>query len=322
MNNSTIKFNSKLELHYYFNDSSCYMDAQIKYRCERELLSFVRFTADALDVKMTVYCEPYQKGGFKEIWGVAGENPRAISIVLNIVMQTLARPLFFSKKSKPGQPEKESYDEEQVQYELAVFRKALKTSPSGGILTAQLLDGINSIPKVCKYKSNFFEALRGYPKVKKISLRELNERNKSKSGVLEVKREDFEAYILRSDELPSVQDQNAVIEIISPVLKDSKYRWKGIYDKGGETIDFYMNDPDFKEDMLQEKVSFKSGMCIDCVLEIDRKLNETGEIVPVSYTVHTVIRTRNDQLVIVTPQGKRHLARLKAEKRQLTLDFF
>lgn len=322
MNNSIIKFANKLELHYYFSDSSNYMDAMIKYRCEKEVLSFIRLIADMLDVKMTVYCEPYQKGGFKEIWGIAGIHPRAISIVLSIVMQTLTRPLFFSKKHAGMQLDKDAYNEEKVQYETAKFRKALKLSPTGGILTQEFLDLINSIPKICKYKSNFFEALKGYPKVKKISVRELNERNNSKSGLREVKREDFDSYILRSDELSPIKDNSAIIEIISPVLKDSKFRWKGIYNKGGETIDFYMNDADFKEEMFKEKITFVSGMCIDCVLEIERKLNELGDIVNIGYTVQTVIRTRFDKMVIITPQGKRHLAKLKAEKQQLTLDLF
>lgn len=322
MDNSIIKFANKLELHYYFNDSSNYMDAMIKYRCDKELLSFIRYMADALDVKMTVHCEPYQKGGFKELWGIAGNNPRAISIVLSIVMQILTRPLLFSRKNNGMQLDKDDYNEEKVQYEIARFRKALKLSPNGGILTQEFMDLINSIPRVCKYKSNFFEALKGFPKVKKISVRELNERNNSKSGLREVKRDDFDAYILRSDELPPVTDNSATIEIISPVLKDSKYRWKGIYNKGGEIIDFYMNDADFKEEMFKEKVTFVSGMCIDCVLNIERKLNELGDIIHISYTVETVIRTRFDKMVIVTPQGKRHLAKLKAEKQQLSLDFF
>ena len=41
-----------------------------------------------LDVKLTVYNEPYDKeGGFREKLGVAGESSRSISIVLNLVMQ-------------------------------------------------------------------------------------------------------------------------------------------------------------------------------------------------------------------------------------------
>ena len=74
--------------------------------------------------------------------------------------------------------------------------------------------------------------------------------------------------------------------------------------------------------MFDEKIAFKSGMCIDCVLIIDRKMSELGEVVPVTYTVETVIRTRFDKIEIVTPQGKRHLRKLEAEKKQLTLDLF
>ena len=150
----------------------------------------------------------------------------------------------------------------------------------------------------------------------------MNESNRSRSGLLEVKRENFDYYILRSDDLPPVKDQRATIEIISPVLKDARYRWKGIYNKGGVTIDFYMQDEDFKKQMIDNKMAFSSGMCIDCVLEISRKLSELGEIINVSYVVTTVIRTRFDKMEILTPQGKRHLKKLEAEKRQLTLDLF
>jgi len=185
-----------------------------------------------------------------------------------------------------------------------------------------LIDLLNASPRFCKCKSNFYEALKGYPKVTKISVRELNEKDRNRSGSLEVKRDQFDYFILRSDDLPTVKDNKATIEIISPVLKDSKYRWKGIYNKGGETIDFYMQDEDFKKQMFEDKISFTSGMCIDCVLEIARRLSELGEVVNVSYTVTTVIRTRFDKMEIVTPQGKRHLRKLEAAKKQLTLDLF
>ena len=67
-----IKFDNKLELRYYFNDKSNYMDAMIKHRSEKEVLSLVRTLADMLDIKMTVYCESFaQQEGFREIWSVA-----------------------------------------------------------------------------------------------------------------------------------------------------------------------------------------------------------------------------------------------------------
>lgn len=316
-----IKFDNKLELRYYFNDKSNYMDAMIKHRSEKEVLSLVRTLADMLDIKMTVYCESFaQQEGFREIWSVADENSRLISVLLNLFMQVWTRPSLLVG----GQPvvDRSVADEEKMQREIALLRSNLRKKMPGITVTRELVELLSASPRFCKCKSNFYEAVRGYPKVTKFTLRELNENNRSRSGSLEVKREQFDYYILRSDELPSVKDNKATIEIISPVLKDARYRWKGIYNKGGETIDFYMCDEDFKKDMFDEKIAFKSGMCIDCVLEIQRKMSELGEVVNISYTVETVIRTRFDKMEIITPQGKRHLRKLEAEKKQLTLDLF
>ena len=316
-----IKFDNKLELRYYFNDKSNYMDAMIKHRSEKEVLSLVRTLADMLDIKMTVYCESFaQQEGFREIWSVAGENSRLISVLLNLFMQVWTRPSLLVG----GQPvvDRSVTDEEKMQREIALLRSNLRKKMPGITVTRELVELLSASPRFCKCKSNFYEAVRGYPKVTKFTLRERNENNRSRSGSLEVKREQFDYYILRSDELPSVKDNKATIEIISPVLKDARYRWKGIYNKGGETIDFYMCDEDFKKDMFDEKIAFKSGMCIDCVLEIQRKMSELGEVVNISYTVETVIRTRFDKMEIITPQGKRHLRKLEAEKKQLTLDLF
>ena len=88
-----IKFDNKLELRYSFNDKSAYMDAWIKHRCEKEILSMLRVLADLLDVKMTAHCEPFsQEGGYRVVWPIAGESSRSISVVLNILMQVLTRP--------------------------------------------------------------------------------------------------------------------------------------------------------------------------------------------------------------------------------------
>lgn len=316
-----ITFNNKLELRYSFSDKSNYIDSQIHLRCEKELLAVIRTLAEMLDVRMTVYSESFdQKEDFRDRWGVAGENSRSISVVLNLVMQLWSRPSL----TIGGQPAKErtAADEVKMQRDMAQLRHDLRRNTPGLVLPTDLVELLNGAPRFCKHKSNFYEALRGYPKVTRITLRELNEKNRSRSGVVEVKRERFDYFILRSDELPTLKDSRASIEIISPVLKDSRFRWKGIYNKGGEVIDFYMQDEEFKKQMFEDKISFASGMCIDCVLEVARRLSEMGEVINVSYTVTTVIRTRFDKMEILTPQGKRHLRKLEAEKKQLTLDLF
>lgn len=321
MNDSILKFANKLELRYAFNNKSNYIDAMVKLRCEKELLTLIRSLAEALDVRLTIYNEPYDKeGGFRVKLGVAGESSRSISIVLNLAMKLLTYPSL--GRGKQPIIDRMPADEEETQREMALLRKELRLKVPGAGPTARLIELLSASPRYLKLKSNFFEALKGYPKVTKITLRELNENDRGRSGALEVKREQFDAFILRGDDLPPVKDQRATIEIISPVLKDSKYRWKGIYNKGGETIDFYMQDEEFKRQMFDDKISFASGICIDCVLEVARRLSELGEVINVSYTVTTVIRTRFGKLEIVTPQGKRHLRKLEAEKKQLTLDLF
>jgi len=316
-----MKFNNKLELRYSFNDKSGYMDAVIRHRCEKEVLFMVRMLANMLDVKMTVYSEPTASSeGFKEIWPVAGESIRSISIVLNLFMQVFTSPSLLVG----GKPviERSAEDEQQLQHELTLLRVGLKQKAPNALISADLVKLLRAVPAFCKYKSNFYDTLRGYPKVTKITFRELNDSNRSRSGSLEVRREKFEYYILRSDDLPMLKDNTATIQIVSPVLTDNRYRWKGIYNKGGETIDFYMNDEEFKKQMVDEKIPFSSGMCIDCELLIERRLNEMGEIVNMSYTVQTVIRTRFDKLEVLTPQGKRYLRKIEAEHQQLAFDFF
>ena len=316
-----IKFDNKLELRYYFSDKSNYMDAMIKHRSEKEVLSLVRTLADMLDIKMTVYCESFaQQEGFREIWSVAGENSRLISVLLNLFMQVWARPSLLVG----GQPaqDRSAADEEKMQREIALLRTNLRKKIRLANRYARIGGVAERLASRLQMQVEFLRSCARLSEGDEVHLARTERNNRSRSGSLEVKREQFDYYILRSDELPSVKDNKATIEIISPVLKDARYRWKGIYNKGGETIDFYMCDEDFKKDMFDEKIVFKSGMCIDCVLEIQRKMSELGEVVNISYTVETVIRTRFDKMEIVTPQGKRHLRKLEAEKKQLTLDLF
>lgn len=310
---------NKLELRYVFNEKSNYMDAVIRNRCEREILTMVRALADMLDVRLMAYHEPVAAApdSYREVWAVAGENSRCISVILNLAMQVLARKTLSVGGQLLG--ERTEDDDLLLLRETALFRKDLKLQARG--VPHRLVELLGTSLRFGKYKSNFFEAVKGFPKISKIVIRELNGNNRVRSGSLEVKRDQFDYYILRTDELPPVVDQKATIEIISPVLSDARYRWKGIYNKGGITIDFYMQDEDFKRQMIDDKIAFANGMCIDCVLEISRRLSELGEVVNTCYAVKTVVRTRVDKMEIITPQGRKHLRKLQAEREQLTLDF-
>ncbi len=88
-------------------------------------------------------------------------------------MQILTRPSL----SVGGQPlmDRTPADEEEMQRELSrKLRRELRLK-TPGLRLHRLIDLLNASPRFCKCKSNFYEALKGYPKVTKISVRELNE---------------------------------------------------------------------------------------------------------------------------------------------------
>lgn len=145
--------------------------------------------------------------------------------------------------------------------------------------------------------------MKKYPKITSISSRELNFNNESISEALVIFKEDFSTYIIESNELPIEKDFNASIEIISPVLKKVKrVQWKGIYK--GAIIDFYMGDGKFKESVINQKVSFTSGISIECTLEIRRKIDDFGKISVSSYSAIDVVGYTEGDVKIETEKGK------------------
>jgi len=198
MRQPVIQFANKLELRYHFNDKSSYIDATTKIKCEKELLFFMRSIAEMLDVKMMIYNEAYVKEGYSELWPIAGRDSRAISIVLNVVMQLLTMPLtdegghllsVFSPQM-----------EKRLQENLAALKQQLKLKSSSAIIQPELIHDLNGVIRFRKSKTAFFEAVKGYPKITKIVVRELNESNNNRSGSLEVKRDQFDQYISKTTE--------------------------------------------------------------------------------------------------------------------------
>ena len=68
-----MKFLNKLELRYVFNEKSNYMDAVIRNRCEKEILTMVRALADMLDVRLMVYNEPVAAAPAEKVKTLAKE---------------------------------------------------------------------------------------------------------------------------------------------------------------------------------------------------------------------------------------------------------
>ncbi len=183
---SVVMFANKLEFRYYFNDRSMYIDAMVRNKCEKEMLSLIHYVAELLDVKMMTYSEPYQKeGGYSDIWCVAGRNPRANSVVLNVVMRLITQTAL----SPEGEPIR--YSKTKLQEMTNELRLSLKNKKGAVLIPHGFIPQLSLLPRIGKSKAIVYEAVKSYSKVTKIVLRELNENNRGRSGSLEVKREQF-----------------------------------------------------------------------------------------------------------------------------------
>src|SRR5690606_4457732 len=129
--------------------------------------------------------------------------------------------------------------------------------------------------------------------------------NPSKIQVTEEKtvlRKDFKKYILISDDLEPIKIDNAIIEIISPVLKKGNYKWMGIYN--GESIIFNMKSKEFKTLVQSGNIQFKNGTSIDCFMTVKKKIDNEGIEKINGYDVLRVNNYFENDKPVETPEGK------------------
>lgn len=307
---------NKVELHYYFTDSSHTMDAAIRNKCEFEILSIIKEVASIIDAEITIETEAYGEGGLKERFVIIAKNKYVQGALALLIAPVLVNYL---SNQLNEDSELDELNKQKIRLEIKKLEREENEASKTSINIENAVLVINKSYKIIKHKSNFYNKLNNYQKITEVSALTLDEFNNDTSEEKGVKRNSFNQFILETDDLPSVEDEAAVISIVSPVLKKGKYKWKGIYNKTGETIDFYMKDYEFKGDVVKEKISFKNGSCIDCILEISKKLNEVGEIINSSYSVLTVLKVHDDESSFVTPQGKKHKRVKEALKNQLRM---
>lgn len=290
---------NKIELHYWFNDDSHTMDAIIQNKCETEFLAILKEISSKLKVDLILETEPLAEGGLRRYFKVLlkSENKNAIittTLVTSILTAIIVTPIS-SSVSKAAEKiiEKIFEDNERKELEkeglrldnekkrlnnekLKIEIESLKQETQSNV---QKLDSSNIIKK---RRSNFYEALEGYSKIKKVTF-SVNDKNNEPLLSENVSKNDFKKFILATDDLEPLEIDNAVIEIISPVLKKGNYKWIGIYN--GELISFYMKSNEFKTRVQIGEIEFKNGSSINCELEIKRKMDGEGLVKNTQYNV-------------------------------------
>jgi hypothetical protein len=295
---------SKLELHYYFDDESHSIDAQIRNKCESELLAIIFEAAVHLGIDIHIDAEALREGGIKNCWRLTSKNIAILSLFVSIISAVLSR-------FPPSDNEFEKLKKLDVQLSIkekelniAKLNKELGLGEPATETVEAVVDSVNNNFKIITRKSNLYKNFTHCHKLNKVGFSKLNDNFIIVGMESIVNRNDFIKFYLHIDELPPLIVENASIEIISPVLKEGNYKWKGIYNK--EPISFTMLDNEFKFNVLTKKISFQHGTSIECVLRNYRKLDELGDIVSKGYSVETVIAKIDNSISVETSQGKRY----------------
>lgn len=312
-----------IEIHYWLKDGSHSMDANVFNKCEYELLGIIKEISSALKVQIEIETMPLGQGGLKA-WLKCHEikgNQVILSVVLFLCTEIAFTPITTSLEYLTNKvleyifedPEIKALEKEKKKEELKYDIAKLKRQ------TRLLTDSINE-NKIKKKKSNYFESASKCKKIDKITISITDTYKESHSIPKEVMSKDFPLYIMTSDELEPDNDEQAIIEIVSPVLKKGKYMWVGIYN--GNVIQFKMKSNEFKTLVQTGQVPFKNGSSIQCHLVTKKKINSEGEVIITGYEVMAVDSYFMNDTPIETPEGKRRRQKRTMEKKHQQLNLF
>jgi hypothetical protein len=289
-------------------------------KCERELLEITKAIASLCGASIKMETEPSARGGLKGWITITAKSekktpPAKIALVTTLVTATLVTPIHASIGQAARQlidtlfREKEFSEEQraQLQLEIGTFKAAVNA----------MLPKLDQSNLLKKRRSNFYDVLRKYHKVKTISIVMEDASRKPISEEQFMSREEFNNFILISDQLKPLVMENVSIEIISPVLNKGKYKWKGLYN--GSLISFTMKSDEFMSMVHSGKVEFKSGTTIHCTLEIEKKINSEGMERVTSYNIISVGSYFENGKSVETTESKQQKQKQTAAKRQLDL---
>ncbi len=309
----------KVELHYFFSDESHQMDAIVRHRCEGELLKIIEEISNVLNIIITPQTEAYVEGGLKEIWSFAKRNQYVLGVVTGVLVNVLSNQINIDREHIDLQKESLRLEIQEKRLNIEKLKKEIEIGEPKAqeLITDHIVFILNNEYRVIRSRSDFYKNLQGYEKITKISGQQTNSNNQPISEPIIVEREQFKNFILSTDELPTEIDEAASIEVVSPVLKKGKYKWRGIYK--GSPIDFYMKDSEFKNSIFHQQVSFTNGVSLECVLVISKKMNEIGDIYVSNYSVPIVISYHFGVDTIETTQGKKYFRDKEHQDNQLEL---
>lgn len=302
---------NEIEVHYYLPDGVHSANAFAMAKAETEFIYLFKEIASQLDIELQLEATALSEGGIVQKWKAFNKHSAG---GVSCVIAALA--LIASLVPK-GDRELIELSKQEKRLSIELMQKQLEEDqePESEIIEEAAIEISQNI-KVVRRRSNFYQAIQSEEKIEAVEFTR-KEDNEPIDKPIRINRPEFANFIALTGTLPTEIDGSATIEIISPVLKKGRFKWKGYYK--GAPIDFWLQDKKFKESVLRREVDFHSGTTIDCVLEMKIKIDEIGVISTAGYYVKVVKEIRDQTSAITTESGESYYAEIAAEEDQFKL---
>lgn len=312
----------KLELHYYLSDESHSMDAFVKNKAEAELLKVFKEISDILELDLSFEIEALTKGGIKEFFRILKKKKTRKQIVkilavIGVVFSGVLTNIISDQFTKNTELEKSQLEESKLnirKLKLELEKEDI-TAEESNFIIENLTIIISNSDKIKFHRSNFYSNLLKEDKIEQISTTLLDKNYKPISDENKVARKDFGKFIVHKIKIDSEFIKEANIEIVSPVLRSGKMKWRGYYD--AKPISFNLLDSEFQNEVLNREVSFQNGTSIKCLLEFEKEMDDEGNIKTTEVNVYNVTKVFEGETTIITKRGKKIIE----AKNQTKLDF-
>lgn len=285
------------------------MDAFIKNKAEAELLKIFKEIASVLDLDLSLEIEAVTEGGIKEFFKVLNKSKNRkqavrVLVAVGVIFSGVITNIISDQFTKNSELENSQLEESQLNIQKLKRDLAQDESPSDSQVTIinNITIQLSNNDKIKFHRSNFYTQLLAEPRIEKVSITELDENKKPISKEKAVNRSDFKKFVVEKVKIESEYIENANIEIISPVLRSGKMKWRGYYDS--KSISFNLMDTEFKNMVLNREVSFANGTSIKCTIELEKEMDDDGNIKVTEVNVYDVTNVFEGQSTIVTKRGK------------------
>ena len=283
---------NELTIHYHIRDGLHIMDAKIHNISEANILSIIEIVSETLGLNIHIDILARNEGGIKDIILFRAKDkllftsiyaPFFVSFIISLISY------FLTKNPELEELQIQAYkaqiDALAIQEQQAI-EKDEKDKQVLDLLKKidEKLPELNKgevVRKIRRKQSTIYKQLNEDKNVTAFSIEKVS--NEEIIEVGRVNKCEFSNFVIETPEQIIELDEDATIEIVSPVLNNSNIKWKGIYN--GEIIDFYMKDKEFKQQILNNNLQFGSNNILSAILEIKKKINERGEEEPSSYSV-------------------------------------